>query len=70
MIRETMRRDNYRKWARFMLANSLELTGLERGVCTTVCLQTWEPSPAQRRIMWNALHRIHPAGCGRWGRPK
>lgn len=70
MIQDKMRSDNYRDWARFMLANSLELTGLERGVCTTVCLQMWEPSSEQRHVMWKALNRIHPPACGRWGSPK
>ncbi|WP_375243358.1 hypothetical protein [Sphingomonas parapaucimobilis] len=66
---EKMRQDNYRRWTRFMLANSLELTPLERDVCLTVCIQTWGPSGSQRRILWKALNRIHPEACGKWGRP-
>lgn len=69
-MRDKMRQDNYRGWARFMLANSLELSGLERDVCVSVCLQTWGPSIGQRRILWKALNRVHPEGCGKWGRPK
>jgi hypothetical protein len=60
---------NYSGYISFLLTAPAGLTPFEHAVCLTVKRQTWGASEKQRHVLWRALYRIYPAGCGKWGQP-
>ena len=60
---------NYEGWIRFMIASG-RLNPFELGVVDTVSNSEWPPSVKQRKVLWKALWRIFPLGCGKWGNPR
>ncbi|RDE05584.1 hypothetical protein [Sphingomonas aracearum] len=66
--RAEMNQMNNRRWIRFLLIHKVWLTDFEKGVCLTTMRQRF-PSAKQRRVLWWALYRVYPIGCGKWGSP-
>jgi hypothetical protein len=58
---------NFRGWLRFLIASG-QLNAFEMGVVKTVMRQKF-PSAKQRTVLWYALYRVAPWGCGKWGAP-
>lgn len=58
---------NWLTWVRDMLTSPL-LTEWEAAFLRKVMQQSF-PSAKQKQKLWEILHKVYPAGCGRWGKP-
>ncbi len=58
---------NWLTWVRDMLTSPL-LTEWEAAFLRKVMQQSF-PSARQKQKLWEILHKVYPAGCGRWGKP-
>lgn len=58
---------NWLTWARDMLTSPL-LTEWEAAFLRKVMQQSF-PSARQKQKLWEILEKVHPAGCGQWGKP-
>ena len=59
---------NFSTWLRFLLATG-KLNDFETAVISSVSKQQGSPSTKQRQVLWRAMFRIFPSGCGKWGKP-
>ena len=65
---DTLKRTNWRAWARYAAANPSLVTPWEARFLASVA-EFRNPSDPQATTLWGIVNKLHPEWCGRWGAP-